>query len=64
MLVTALNQHIGYDTVAKIAKIAYKENLTLKEAAKKLNLDSDNKLQPLLNALLKIQGSVINRMFL
>jgi len=32
MLVTALNTHIGYDKAAKIAKKAYAENTTLKEA--------------------------------
>lgn len=36
MLVTALNQHIGYDKAAKIAKTAYIDNLSLKEAAVKL----------------------------
>lgn len=38
MLVTALNPHIGYENAAKIAKLAYQEELTLKEAAKKLGL--------------------------
>lgn len=38
MLVTALNNHIGYDSAAKIAKTAYKEGTTLKEAALKLGL--------------------------
>lgn len=38
MLVTALNPHIGYDNAAKIAKKAYEENLSLKEAAIKLGL--------------------------
>ena len=38
MLVTALNDFIGYDNAAKIAKKAFKENLTLKEAAIKLKL--------------------------
>jgi fumarate hydratase class II len=33
MLVTALNTHIGYDKAAKIAKKAYHDNITLKEAA-------------------------------
>ena len=33
MLVTALNPHIGYDKAAEIAKKAYKEGSTLKEAA-------------------------------
>ena len=36
MLVTALNQHIGYDKAAKIAKLAHKDNLSLKEAALQL----------------------------
>lgn len=38
MLVTALNPHIGYDNAAKIAKKANAEGITLKEAAIKLNL--------------------------
>ena len=33
MLVTALNPHIGYDKAAEIAKKAYKEGASLKEAA-------------------------------
>src|SRR5699024_5067909 len=33
MLVTALNPHIGYENAAKIAKKAFDENTTLKEAA-------------------------------
>lgn len=37
MLVTALNTKIGYDRAAEIAKKAYKENKTLKEAAMELN---------------------------
>ena len=41
MLVTALNKHIGYDNAAKIAKKAFKENLTIKEAAIKLQLISE-----------------------
>ncbi len=36
MLVTALNPHIGYDKAAEIAKKAYKEDLTLLDAALKL----------------------------
>lgn len=36
MLVTALNQHIGYDKAAKIAKLAHQANLSLKEAALQL----------------------------
>lgn len=33
MLVTALNPHIGYEKAAEIAKLAFKEGTTLKEAA-------------------------------
>ena len=32
MLVTALNPHIGYENAAKVAKKAYAENTSLKEA--------------------------------
>ena len=32
MLVTALNPHIGYENAAKVAKKAYAENITLREA--------------------------------
>ncbi|MCS0824971.1 class II fumarate hydratase [Cytobacillus firmus] len=35
MLVTALNPHIGYEKAAEIAKLAFRENSTLKEAALK-----------------------------
>ncbi|WP_366554929.1 class II fumarate hydratase [Aquibaculum sediminis] len=38
MLVTALNPHIGYDNAAKVAKKAYTENTTLKQAAVELGL--------------------------
>ena len=38
MLVTALNTVIGYDKAAKIAKTAYAENTTLKEAAISLGI--------------------------
>ena len=46
MLVTALNQHIGYDNAAKIAKNAHKKGVSLKESAVSLGLltaeDFDN----------------------
>ncbi|HQZ81979.1 MAG TPA: class II fumarate hydratase [Pyrinomonadaceae bacterium] len=38
MLVTALNQHIGYDNAAKIAKNAHKKGISLKESAVELGL--------------------------
>lgn len=43
MLVTALNPYIGYDNAAKIAKYAYQNNTTLKEAAVKLGLLTEEK---------------------
>ena len=42
MLVTALNEHIGYDNAAKIAKKAFKDNITLKVAAIELGLISSS----------------------
>jgi fumarate hydratase class II len=38
MLVTALNPHIGYDNAAKVAKKAFNDNSTLKEAVIALGL--------------------------
>ena len=36
MLVTALNPHIGYDKASEVAKKAYKENTTLRDAIERL----------------------------
>ena len=49
MLVTVLNKYIGYDNAAKIAKKAFLENLTLKEAATKLNLVSEKQFDKIVN---------------
>ena len=50
MLVTALNQVIGYDKASSIAKCAYHDNSTLKEACLKLGYLSaeefDQAVQP------------------
>ena len=50
MLVTALNPVIGYDNAAKVAKKAYNENKTLREAAIELKLltrkQFDDAVQP------------------
>lgn len=37
MLFTALNPYIGYENAAKTAKLAYKENISLKEACVRLS---------------------------
>ena len=47
MLVTALNQHIGYDNAAKIAKNAHKKGTSLKESAVELGLLSAEKFDQL-----------------
>ena len=36
MLVTALNPHIGYEKAAEISLTAYREDISLREAALKL----------------------------
>lgn len=41
MLVTSISPHIGYDKASKIAKYAYKNNLTLKQACHELEYLSD-----------------------
>ena len=41
MLVTCLNPHIGYENSAKVAKLAYNENITLKEACVSLGFLSE-----------------------
>jgi len=50
MLVTALNRHIGYDNAAKVAKKAYAEKTTLREAVVALGLmsgeDFDRSVDP------------------
>lgn len=50
MLVTALNQHIGYDNAAKIAKNAHKKGISLKESAVQLGLLSAEKFDELVIA--------------
>lgn len=50
MLVTALNPVLGYDKAAQIAKLAYKENLTLREAVHKLGFLSFAEFDSLVQA--------------
>ena len=49
MLVTALNQTIGYDNAAKIAKKAHAEGTTLKEAATTLGLVTSQEFDELVD---------------
>jgi len=41
MLVTALNQHIGYDKAAKLAKHAHQQSLSLRDANRELGFLTD-----------------------
>jgi len=41
MLVTALSPHLGYDTAAKIARRAYAEGITLRQAAIELGVGAE-----------------------
>ena len=50
MLVTALNPKIGYNKAAEIAKMAHKENITLKEAALKLNYLNEKEFDLIVDA--------------
>jgi fumarate hydratase, class II len=47
MLVTALNQHIGYDNAAKIARNAHKKKISLRESAIELSLLTGEKFDEL-----------------
>ena len=50
MLVTALNQHIGYDKAAKLAKTAHADGTSLREANRKLGFLSDEEFDRYLDA--------------
>ena len=41
MLATALNPHIGYENAAKTVKLAYSENISLKDACVRLGFLTD-----------------------
>jgi len=58
ILVTALNPIIGYETGAKIAKTAYAEKISVKEAAKKLTNLSDEELDKVLDPLALTKGGI------
>jgi len=47
MLVTALSPTVGYENAAKIAKLAFEENISLKEASLKLSLLTESEFDAL-----------------
>jgi len=61
MLVTALNTKIGYDKAAKIAKKAFKDGTTLKEAALALGLVSEKDFDTIVNPKEMIGPNIVGR---
>jgi fumarate hydratase class II len=61
MLVTALNTKIGYDKAAKIAKKAFKDGTTLKEAALALGLVSEEDFDTIVNPREMIGPNIVAR---
>lgn len=55
MLVTALNPHIGYDKAAEVAKKAYKDNTTLREAIVELGYMSGEEFDTLVDPKAMVQ---------
>ncbi|NEU30759.1 class II fumarate hydratase [bacterium LRH843] len=55
MLVTALNPHIGYEKAAEIAKLAFSENTTLKEAAIRTGYLTEEQFDKIVDPRLMIQ---------
>ena len=51
MLVTALNPKIGYDKASKIAKKAFTEGISLKQAAMKLKYLKSNEFDAIIDPL-------------
>ena len=49
MLATALNPVIGYEKAAKTVQLAFKENLTLKEAAVRLGFLTEKEFDSSVN---------------
>ena len=49
MNVTAFNSKIGYENSVKIAKLAFKEDLSLKQAALKLGFLSEDEIDKILD---------------
>ena len=55
MLVTALNPHIGYDKASEVAKKAFKDNSTLREAISELGYMTGDEFDELVNPADMIQ---------
>ena len=56
MLVTALNPYVGYEKAAQIAKTAYVEGITLKEAALKLKTLTEEEFDRYLGSIYRVNG--------
>lgn len=60
MLVTALNQHIGYDKAAKLAKTAHHKGISLREANRELGFLTEEELDKYLRPEEMIEAKVEN----
>ena len=58
MLITALNPHIGYDKASKIAKLAYQNNISLKESAKQLGFLTEKEFDKLVQVKHMIKANL------
>lgn len=56
MLITALNPHIGYEKSAQIAKLAYQNNISLKEAALQLGYVTEHQFDQWVDPLKMVGG--------
>ena len=56
MLITALNPHIGYEKSAQIAKMAYQNNISLKEAALQLGYVTEHQFDQWVDPLKMVGG--------
>jgi len=61
MLVTALNPHIGYDKAAKVAKKAYSDNLSLRDAIQELGYMSGEEFDKIVKPEKMISPRKVNK---
>ena len=57
-LVTALNQRIGYDQAAKLAHVALEENLSLRDANRKLGILPEDEFERLVRPEERFSGTI------
>ena len=48
MLVTALSPHIGYESAARVAQLAFQESITLREVCARLGLLTEDRFDAII----------------